>query len=274
MIIQSYCLIISDVVYFFLFSNLSVGQDMYIRKTKTRVINEVEHFTYRMVESSRDPNGKVKQRTLLNLGAHYDVIPVSDHPLISQRVENIITGQLSLLPLTDELESEAQRVANLIIRKHAQPLNINENKANAIYEHVDIATIENCNVKSVGIEHLAYETAKKISLPQILSESGLSKKEVDGALASIIGRLIAPGSEVSTANYLRNNSALDEILDTDFSNLHKNRLYKISDLLLKNQKIIESSLYKKEQELFGFSEIVTLYDLTRLSSFFVNLSYK
>ena len=61
---------------------------------------------------------------------------------------------------------------------------------------------------------------------------------------------------------MRNNSALDEILGTDFSNLHKNKLYQISDLLLKNQKLIEAALYKKEQELFAFSEVVTLYDLT------------
>ena len=44
---------------------------MYIRKTKTRVINGVDHYTYRIVESRRDEHDKVKQRTLLNLGAHY-----------------------------------------------------------------------------------------------------------------------------------------------------------------------------------------------------------
>ena len=235
---------------------------MYIRKTKTRVINGVDHFTYRMVESRRDANGKVKQHTLLNLGAHYDLVPKSDYSLVAERVDNIIRGQLSLLSLTDELEREAQRVANLIIRKHAQPLHLNDSKTSSIYAHVDLATIENSDVKTIGVEHLAYETAKKILLPQILSECGLSAKEVNSALASIIGRLIAPGSEVSTANYLRNKSALDEILDTDFSNLHKNRLYQISDLLLRNQKTIESGLYKREQELFAFSEIVTLYDLT------------
>ena len=65
------------------------------------------------------------------------------------------------------------------------------------------------------------------------------------------------GFNTSIVNYLRNNSALDEILDTDFSNLHKNRLYKISDLLLKNQNAIESALYQKEQKLFNFSEVLT-----------------
>ena len=235
---------------------------MYIRKTKTRVINAVDHFTYRMVESRRDATGKVKQHTLLNLGAHYDLIPEADHSILSQRVENIITGQLYLLPLSGKLETEAQRIANLIIKKHAKPLSIDDKKIDARYEHVDITSIENTDVKTIGVEYLAYEAAKKISLPEILLKCGLSEKEVNASLASVIGRLIAPGSEVSTVNYLRNNSALDEILNTDFSNLHKNRLYKISDLLLKNQSAIESALYQKEQELFSFSEVVTLYDLT------------
>ena len=166
------------------------------------------------------------------------------------------------MPLSETLETEAQRIANLIIKKHAKTFVVDNNKQGARYEHVDVSSIENTDVKTIGVEHLAYEAAKKISLPELLLNSGFSQKEVNTALASIIGRLIAPGSEVSTVNYLRNNSALDEILDTDFSNLHKNRLYKISDLLLKNQSAIESTLYQKEQELFSFSEVVTLYDLT------------
>lgn len=235
---------------------------MYIRKTKTRSINNTNHFTYRLVESTRDPAGKVKQHTLLNLGAHYSIIEESDLPLLSQRIENIIIGQQSLLPLTDNLETEAQRIANLVIKKHAKPLIHDDKNDQVQYREVDIGTIENSDIKTVGSEHLAYETAKKINLIGILSECGLSEKEINSAMATIIGRLIAPGSEVSTVNYLRNNSALDEILATDFSNLHKNKLYKISDVLIKNQKEIEQKLYFKEKELFALSEIVTLYDLT------------
>lgn len=235
---------------------------MYIRKTKTRSINNTNHFTYRLVESRRDPAGKVKQHTLLNLGAHYSIIEESDLPLLSQRIENIISGQQSLLPLTDNLETEAQRIANLVIKKHAKPLIYDDKNDQVQYREVDIGTIENSDIKTVGSKHLAYETAKKINLIGILSECGLSEKEINSAMATIIGRLIAPGSEVSTVNYLRNNSALDEILATDFSNLHKNKLYKISDVLIKHQKEIEQKLYFKEKELFALSEIVTLYDLT------------
>ena len=141
---------------------------MYIRKTKTRVINGVDHYTYRIVESRRDEHDKVKQHTLLNLGAHYDLVPEEDHSILAQRVDNIIMGQLSLLPLSETLETEAQRIANLIIKKHATPLVGHNNKKDARYEHVDITSIENIDVKTIGVEHLAYETAEKISLPKIL----------------------------------------------------------------------------------------------------------
>ena len=87
---------------------------MYIRKTKTRVINGVDLVGYRIIKNSREENDKVKQHTLLNLGAYYDIIPQSDHSILAQRVDNIITGHLSLLPLSEALETEAQRIANLI----------------------------------------------------------------------------------------------------------------------------------------------------------------
>jgi transposase len=235
---------------------------MYIRKTKIKTNNGKAHYTYRIVESRRDSEGKVKQHTLLNLGTHYNRIHESDHALLSQRVNHIIVGQQSLFSLTDELETEAQRIATLIIKKHAKPLSIDCTNSTAQYNYVDISSIENSDVKTVGAEHIAYETAKKILLPKILSECGLSAKEIDSSMATIIGRLIAPGSEVSRVRHLKHNSALDEILGTDFSNLHKNRLYKISDLLIKNQKAIESKLYDREKALFAFKEVVTLYDLS------------
>ena len=236
---------------------------MYIRKTKTRAVNKNDYYSYRLVESTRDAKGRVKQHTLLNLGSSYSkVFDESDHPLLSQRVENIIIGQQSLLPLKEELEAEAQRIANLVIKKHAHPLVQGRVEGLVQYTEVDVSSIENSDVKTVGAEHLAYETAKKINLPDILSKCGLSARDVNSAMASIIGRLIYPGSEVSTVRYLQNNSALDEILGTDFSNLYKDRLYKISDLLLQHQKQIEKKLYSREKELFALSEIVTLYDLT------------
>ena len=48
---------------------------MFIRRTQTRQINNKNHYSYRLVESIRRPDGQVRQQTLLNLGAHYASIP-------------------------------------------------------------------------------------------------------------------------------------------------------------------------------------------------------
>ena len=83
---------------------------MYIIRTQTRVYKAKPYYSYRMVDSMRDCNNKVKQRTLLNLGANYQTIPESDHVLLSERVDDIIRGQGVLIPLREELETEAQRL--------------------------------------------------------------------------------------------------------------------------------------------------------------------
>ena len=243
---------------------------MYIRRTKIRTVNNVNYYSYRLVESVRDNNNKIKQRTLLNLGSQYKTISESDHVLLSERVENIINAQGELLTLNDTLESEAQRIANLIIKKHSHPIATNRKKEVSRYESIDVNAIENSDVRTIGAEHLAYEVARRVSLPGILKECGLSEKEIKDALGIIIGRLIFPGSELYTVKCLRYKSAVDEILETDFSELHKNRLYKISDILLKNKEPIESKLYAQEKTLFSLKEIVTLYDLT--NTYFEGLS--
>ena len=46
---------------------------MFIRRTKTRTVGTQDHyFTFRLVRSVR-LGDKVRQRTLLNLGAHFDL---------------------------------------------------------------------------------------------------------------------------------------------------------------------------------------------------------
>ena len=78
---------------------------------------------------------------------------------------------------TNEGKAIRQRIANLIIRKHAKPLAADNKKKYVRYEHVDIVSIENTDVKTIGVEYLAYEAAKKISLPEILLKCGFSRKK-------------------------------------------------------------------------------------------------
>ena len=234
---------------------------MFIIKTQSSSKNATKYYTHRLVESKRDSLGKVYKQTLLNLGSNYAVVEELDWSILTDRIQNILIGQDSLLSLEDHIESEAQRIASIIIKRDGEAVDSNK-ELDSNYQHVDVTTLRNSDVKTVGAEHLAFETAKKLNIPKILDDCGLSKRDVDSAFASIIGRLLSPGSEVSTSQYLKNNSALDEVIGTDFTQMHKERLYKISDILLKHKDVIEDKLYNQEKSLFALKEIVTLYDLT------------
>tara|TARA_B110000211_G_C14055845_1_gene543292 strand:- start:98 stop:1894 length:1797 start_codon:yes stop_codon:yes gene_type:complete len=234
---------------------------MFIIKTQSSSKNATKYYTHRLVESKRDSMGKVYKQTILNLGSNYAVVAELDWLILTDRVQNILIGQESLLSLEDHIESEAQRIASIIIKRDGQVVDSNK-ELDSNYQHVDVTTLRNSDIKTVGAEHLAFETAKKLNIPEILATCGLSKRDVDSAFASIMGRLLSPGSEVSTSQYLKNNSALDEVIGTDFTQMHKERLYKISDILLKHKNVIEDKLYNQEKNLFALKEIVTLYDLT------------
>jgi hypothetical protein len=234
---------------------------MFIIKTQSSSKGATKYYTHRLVESKRDSLGKVYKQTILNLGSNYAVVEELDWSILTDRIQNILIGQESLLSVEEHIESEAQRIASIIIKRDGKVIDSNK-ESGSNYQHVDITTLRNSDVKTVGAEHLAFETAKKLNIPKILDDCGLSKRDVDSAFASIIGRLLSPGSEVSTSQYLKNNSALDEVIGTDFTQMHKERLYKISDILLKHKDVIEDKLYNQEKSLFALKEIVTLYDLT------------
>lgn len=234
---------------------------MFIIKTQSSSKGATKYYTHRLVESKRDSMGKVYKQTILNLGSNYAVVEELDWSILTDRIQNILIGQESLLSVEEHIESEAQRIASIIIKRDGKAVDSNK-ESGSNYQHVDITTLRNSDVKTVGAEHLAFETAKKLNIPEILATCGLSKRDIDSAFATIIGRLLSPGSEVSTSQYLKNNSALDEVIGADFTQMHKERLYKISDILLKHRNVIEDKLYNQEKSLFALKEIVTLYDLT------------
>ena len=92
---------------------------MFVRRTQTRrTENGQIYFSHRLVRSERI-GGKVRQRTLLNLGRHFD-IPQADWPRLCVRIEELLYGQHALIPDDSAaLEQEAQRIAAQLIAREA-----------------------------------------------------------------------------------------------------------------------------------------------------------
>ncbi len=238
-----------------------------IKNTKTGAA----YYSFRLVESVR-LNNKVKQKTLLNLGSHFDIDP-THWSLLAQRIEQIVQGvsaeqhEMFDLKLTLDLqmESTAQRYAALLLQKFSTPLLSGQASLTEVdtdYHFVDVNHMAILRPRSIGTESLAVHAFKQLGLERKLTEQGFNEKELAAAMGNIIARMVHPGSERETHRWLQQNSALGELLGFDYGQLSLDRLYKVTDKLLSHKKAIEAHLGEQEETLFNLSRTIILYDLT------------
>ena len=240
---------------------------MYILKTKTKSTRDGGgSHTYRIVESFR-VGTQVKQRILLNLGKDF-AIEQTHWPLLTARIDQLLQGtsprQAEVFELANDLEqfleAAAQRYSKLIIAKLALP--VDPSSPEQDYHRVDINHVEAVQARSIGTETLALHAVMQLQLDQKLTALGFNKLELAAALGSIIGRMVSPGSELQTHDWLQSRSGLGELLDHDYGTTSLTRFYKISDKLLKHQVALEAFLAAREQTLFDLNRSIVLYDLT------------
>ncbi len=231
---------------------------MFIRRTKTGTsVDGNDYYTFRLVVSQR-VGDKVRQRTLLNLGRYFSLPREQWGPLCT-RIDDIISGQLSMEAPPEEIETLAQRYAARLIANRSEQ-NDNENATD--YQEVDVASLELVRPRSIGVEHVGLEAIKSLNIPKILEEAGLNKVQRDVAIGAIIGRMAEPGSERATWQWLTERSGLGELMDVDFESMSVMRLYRTSDLLVQHRHEIEYALFSHITDLFSLTTTVTLYDLT------------
>ena len=242
---------------------------MFIRRTQTRSRKTgCSYYTHRLVESVR-VGSTVKQSTLLNLGSHFDV-PQSDWPALTARIEGLLQGQVALLvePLSDVVETWAQRCAAQLIALQSieGPAVAGSEKSipddEGRYQEVDLDSLELVRPRSVGVEHAALSAMRQCGFEDKLHELGFNRPQIAAAVGNIVGRMAHPGSELSTHAWLQKRSALGELIAFDFETMDLNRLYRASDALYKHRDALQDHLFKAAQSVFGFTDTVTLYDLT------------
>jgi transposase len=232
---------------------------MYIRKTNTRKTeNGSAYATFRLVCSERI-HGRVKQRTILNLGCAFD-LPPELWPALCLRLDALLTGQSSFIPETPEVEALARQCAARIIA--AKSTDVKPQAQTPQFEEVDVNSLETLRPRSVGVEHVGLYAARLLYLPDIFSSIGFSVSQIQLATASIIGRMAKPGSEKAAWEWLTEESALGELLEVDFSRKSLMGLYRISDQMIIHREAIENQLFSRINDLFSLPRTITLYDLT------------
>ena len=231
---------------------------MFIRRTRTRTGERGEvYYSHRLVRSERSGE-KVRQRTLLNLGSDFPV-ERRHWAVLCSRIQQLLDRQAELVPLScpEEVERHAQRIA-------AQLLNSapSGGTGRPDLQTVDVGSLELIRPRSVGVEHVGLWAMERLGLEALLERLGFNGTQRALAMASVIARMAAPGSERASWRWLCERSALGELLGVDFERMSMMRLYRVSDALMAQRAAIEAQLFDRATDLFGLRSTVTLYDLT------------
>ena len=230
---------------------------MFIKEIVKKNTTSDKTFTYhRLMEAVRTPRGP-RQRIILNLGK-LD-LPREEWKTLANRIEEILSGQQALLIPPLHIESLAYYYAGMLRRKEMQSVPISEQPD---WEKVDLNSLSQSEVRTLGAESVAWDTFKRLGFPGILSDLGFSQEQSHKAALLVIGRLVHPASERETAHWGKGISALGELLGADFQHLSNNALYRTSDQLLEHRDEIEKGLAERERDIFHLGEKIILYDLT------------
>src|SRR5699024_3456967 len=219
------------------------------------------YYTYRLVESQRI-EGKVRQRTLLNLGAHF-TIDKAHWGVLCQCIDECLNGQsdLGLEAVPAAVEAEAEHMVAQLLGRQQPTLSLAHSTGEAM-QTVDVDSMTLVRPRSVALEQLGLWAMAQVDFTGLLGECDFNRPQRAAALGTIIARMAAPGSEQATYRWLHSRSGLGELLDYDYEAMNDQALYRIADRLYQRRTTIEDTLFGRVRDLFGLECVVTLYDLT------------
>ena len=231
-----------------------------------REITKKEHGTgkvyvyHRLMEAVRTPKGP-RQRIVLDLGRLE--LPGDRWKMLADRIEQIISGQRSLWPVDESVETLARDFARRVSRRERKTIEpVAATPDQPEWETIDLGSLTQEEVRTVGGEAVGHWAFKQLGFPEMLEDLGFSEAQSAVAALLIVGRLLHPASERETFLWAREHSALDELLGVDFGKISLSALYRLSDALVQHREAIETHLRQNEKRLFGLRESIILYDLT------------
>ena len=229
---------------------------MFVKKVrKQNGVTKKDYEYLHLVESVRTEKGP-RQRLILNLGK-LDILP-SQYQAFAKRVEDILTGQRSIVGLDQSLEKSAREVARKIFKKQSESLS---ETTECDFESVDVNSFEIESPRSLGPEYMCHSVWKDLRMGEFFLKQGVSDNVLPLLEALIVGRLIDPGSERYTKEWAEKRSSLFELTGFPLRS-SLNSYYRAGDTLFSLKKALEQHLSMREKDIFSLSEKLFFLDLT------------
>lgn len=217
-----------------------------------------EHY-YRLVESYRNALQRICHRTIVNVGFLEEDISIDQLNAVSRRLTDMYQLKQSLYEITDPVVSElVTRLWEEI--KKGNKLDLTLYDANS--RKVDIDSLKHSHVREVGAEWLCYNAWQELRIDSVLANEGFSKEEIHLTQTQVISRAVKPNSELATARWIQENSAITELTGFDIQKVNKDRLYRNAMKLNAIQQQLQDHLSLRTNELFDIEDRFVLYDLT------------
>jgi hypothetical protein len=217
---------------------------------------------YRLVESYRNQQDRVCHRTILNAG-YLDNLTTDQ----LNQIQKILTNKVNF---PDKALFEAE-VDDPVVSHYVDTFYnrmISEKRIDIAgkkgkdMQLIDINSIKNKDVREIGSEWLAYQALEQLQVAKFLGQRGWGQDEINLALTHIISRAVCPASELGTARWIKENSAVCEVTGYAKDKINKDKLYETSLKLFAEHDALEQHLSKRTNELFDIEDKILLYDLT------------
>src|SRR5271154_3540443 len=216
---------------------------MFLRRTNRKKDGK-DHRYFSIVENRRLPGGKTLQRTVLYLGEINDQQQAAWRKTLDvfDESEQCYTS-MSLFPDDREIPSDALDSVQVML-----------------------SGLELRRPRVFGICWLACELWQQLGLDEFWRQRLPEARETVSwekvLRLLVVNRLLDPGSEYRLHRQWFVDSAMDELLETDFAVAEKDRLYRCLDRVLEHKEELFVWLKQKWADLFHADFEVLLYDLT------------
>ena len=164
---------------------------MFIKEIKKRNKHYAKEFiSHRLVESYRSEKGP-RHRTILHLGRLK--LAKEQWKALADTIEAKLSGQQSLYPIDETIETLADHYAQLIIKNRLarEPRSaVSEEEQEPRYEEIDLHSIETSKCRTLGAEYVGISVFRELGLDAYLKKLDFTEQQVHLAQLSIVGRLV------------------------------------------------------------------------------------
>ena len=243
-----------------------------IPKYRQRTDGTIEKYDYwRLSETSRNAEGKVRKHTVVNLGELPGYTKEGRKELGLLLEEMIASGSCHMcedLHIYDDAVKFYAHWRDLHPKSatggtapgSSLELALESHRRNVVTICLDKVT--NHEARTVGAEAICRSTANRLRLTEFLLENGFDRQEAELAVMQIVARAIYPYSEYRAAKCLRDNTALAEMFHIPKEKLTKDALYKSALRLWDIHRKMEDWLHEHVTSMFHIEEKILLVDIT------------